>query len=125
MDDTSASGAALGRRQIPIAPRRDAYRGAPRRVLVGCPQRTRVCDAGALGIGVEHAPAVVADGLTKRYGAVTAVDNLSFEVRPAAVTGFLGPNGAGKTTTLRMVLGLARPTSGRATILGRPYTQLT
>jgi ABC-2 type transport system ATP-binding protein len=72
----------------------------------------------------DDAPAVVADGLTKRYGPVTAVDDLSFEVRPGAVTGFLGPNGAGKTTTLRMVLGLARPTAGRATILGRPFAEL-
>jgi ABC-2 type transport system ATP-binding protein len=66
----------------------------------------------------------MADGLTKRYGAVTAVEDLSFEVRPGAVTGFLGPNGAGKTTTLRMVLGLARPTAGRATILGKPFAEL-
>lgn len=67
---------------------------------------------------------IVAAGLTKRYGAVTAVDDLSFTVRAGAVTGFLGPNGAGKTTTLRMVLGLARPTAGGATILGRPFTAL-
>jgi len=67
---------------------------------------------------------IVAEGLTKRYGAVTAVDDLSFTVRAGAVTGFLGPNGAGKTTTLRMVLGLARPTAGGATILGRPFTAL-
>jgi ABC-2 type transport system ATP-binding protein len=72
----------------------------------------------------DGAAAIVADGLTKRYGAVTAVDDLSFAVRPGAVTGFLGPNGAGKTTTLRMVLGLARPTAGRATIQGRPFTDL-
>jgi ABC-2 type transport system ATP-binding protein len=69
-------------------------------------------------------PAILAEGLTKRYGAVTAVEDLSFEVRHGAVTGFLGPNGAGKTTTLRMVLGLARPTAGRATILGRPFPEL-
>ena len=74
--------------------------------------------------GRGDAPAIVATGLTKRYGDVTAVDDLSFEVRSGAVTGFLGPNGAGKTTTLRMVLGLARPTAGRATILGRPFTEL-
>jgi ABC-2 type transport system ATP-binding protein len=73
---------------------------------------------------VSSEPAVVVEGLTKRYGAVTAVDDLSFTVRRAAVTGFLGPNGAGKTTTLRMVLGLARPTSGSATILGHPYAAL-
>jgi ABC-2 type transport system ATP-binding protein len=69
-------------------------------------------------------PAIVAAGLTKRYGAVKAVDDLSFEVRRGAVTGFLGPNGAGKTTTLRMVLGLAEPTAGGATIFGRPFPEL-
>jgi ABC-2 type transport system ATP-binding protein len=68
--------------------------------------------------------AIDAAGLTKRYGAVTAVDDLSFSVREGAVTGFLGPNGAGKTTTLRMILGLARPTAGSSSVLGRPYTQL-
>ena len=62
--------------------------------------------------------------VTKRYGAVTAVDDLSFEVRAGAVTGFLGPNGAGKTTTLRMVLGLARPTAGSATIFGQPFAAI-
>ena len=62
--------------------------------------------------------AIEATGLTKRYGALTVVDDVSFTVRPGAVTGFLGPNGAGKTTTLRMVLGLARPTAGSATIGG-------
>ncbi len=69
-------------------------------------------------------PAIVASGLTKRYGAVNAVEDLSFEVRRGAVTGFLGPNGAGKTTTLRMVLGLARPSAGSATIFGRPFAEL-
>lgn len=64
------------------------------------------------------------EGLTKRFGDVVAVDGLSFELRQGTVTGFLGPNGAGKTTTLRMLLGLVRPTSGRATILGRPYCEL-
>jgi ABC-2 type transport system ATP-binding protein len=63
-------------------------------------------------------------GLTKRYGPVTAVDDLSFSVRDGAVTGFLGPNGAGKTTTLRMILALARPTAGHATVLGQPYAKL-
>jgi ABC-2 type transport system ATP-binding protein len=62
--------------------------------------------------------------VTKRYGPILAVDDLSFELRPAAVTGFLGPNGAGKTTTLRVLLGLTEPTSGTATILGRRYAQL-
>ena len=68
---------------------------------------------------------IIAEGLTKRYGVVTAVDDLSFAVRTGAVTGFLGPNGAGKTTTLRMVLGLARPTAGSATILGEPLIALS
>jgi ABC-2 type transport system ATP-binding protein len=62
--------------------------------------------------------------LTKRYGGVVAVDHLSFSVREGAVTGFLGPNGAGKTTTLRMILSLARPTSGYATVMGTSYTKL-
>jgi ABC-2 type transport system ATP-binding protein len=70
------------------------------------------------------AAAIETAGLTKRYGDVTAVDDLSIAVREGAVTGFLGPNGAGKTTTLRMVLGLARPSSGGATVLGKRYTEL-
>ncbi|MFW3169880.1 ABC transporter ATP-binding protein [Geodermatophilus sp. CPCC 206100] len=60
-------------------------------------------------------------GLTKRYGDVLAVDDLSFDVPPGKVTGFLGPNGAGKSTTMRMVLGLDRPTSGQALVNGRPF----
>ena len=68
--------------------------------------------------------AIETSGLTKRYGDVTAVDDLSFSVRDGAVTGFLGPNGAGKTTTLRMILALARPSAGSATVKGVPYTQL-
>ncbi|MGY1667261.1 ABC transporter ATP-binding protein [Geodermatophilus sp. SYSU D00696] len=59
-------------------------------------------------------------GLTKQYGAVRAVDDLTFDVLPGRVTGFLGPNGAGKSTTMRMVLGLDRPTAGRALVDGRP-----
>jgi ABC-2 type transport system ATP-binding protein len=70
-------------------------------------------------------PAVVsARSLTKRFGSLTAVDDLSFELEAGTVTGFLGPNGAGKTTTLRMLLGLARPTSGDATIFGAHYREL-
>jgi ABC-2 type transport system ATP-binding protein len=69
-------------------------------------------------------PAIVARGLTKRFGDQTALDDLSFEVRPGRVTGFLGPNGAGKSTTLRILLGLVRPTGGTATILGMPYGSL-
>ncbi|GAA4215674.1 ABC transporter ATP-binding protein [Actinocatenispora rupis] len=67
---------------------------------------------------------IEATALTKRYGHVTAVRDLTFSVRPGAVTGFLGPNGAGKTTTLRMILGLVTPTAGTVTIGGRPYRAL-
>ncbi len=65
---------------------------------------------------------IEAMGLTKRYGDKTAVDGLTFTVRPGIVTGFLGPNGAGKSTTMRMILGLDRPTKGTVTVDGRPYT---
>jgi ABC-2 type transport system ATP-binding protein len=61
--------------------------------------------------------------LTKTYGDKTAVDDLSFSVRPGIVTGFLGPNGAGKSTTMRLILGLDTPTSGSVTVNGRPYAQ--
>ena len=67
---------------------------------------------------------VSAVGLTKRFGDLTAVSDLSFELEAGSVTGFLGPNGAGKTTTLRMLLGLARPTRGQALVFGRPFTEL-
>ncbi|MFI8367104.1 ATP-binding cassette domain-containing protein [Streptomyces sp. NPDC085466] len=67
---------------------------------------------------------IEAVGLTKRYGAKTAVYNLSFQVRPGVVTGFLGPNGSGKSTTMRMILGLDRPTAGHVTIGGHPFRQL-
>jgi ABC-2 type transport system ATP-binding protein len=67
-------------------------------------------------IEVEH--------LTKRFRKTVAVDDLSFKVREGAITGFLGPNGAGKTTTLRVILGLVRPTAGRATVMGRVYRGL-
>lgn len=63
-------------------------------------------------------------GLTKRFGAVSAVDDLSARIEPGRVTGFLGPNGAGKTTSLRMLLGLVSPTAGSATIGGRRYADL-
>ena len=66
---------------------------------------------------------IEATNLTKRYGAKTAVDDLTFTVRPGIVTGFLGPNGAGKSTTMRMILGLDAPTSGTVTVGGRPYRQ--
>lgn len=70
------------------------------------------------GVAVFH-------GLTKRYGPVTAVEDVSFAVAPGRVTGLLGRNGAGKTTSLRMALGLVRPTSGTVTLWGRPYAELS
>lgn len=63
-------------------------------------------------------------GLTRRFGQSAAVDDLSFTVTPGKITGFLGPNGAGKTTTMRIILGLDRPASGRATVNGVPYRTL-
>ena len=68
--------------------------------------------------------AVSVRGLTKRYGPVTAVDGLTFVLRPGTITGFLGPNGAGKSTTMRLLLGLTTPTAGDALVFGRPYAQL-
>jgi ABC-2 type transport system ATP-binding protein len=65
------------------------------------------------------------DGLTKQYRSRVAVDDLTVTIEPGRVTGFLGPNGSGKTTTMRCILGLTRPTSGTARVLGRPYRELT
>ncbi|WP_309104275.1 ATP-binding cassette domain-containing protein [Microbacterium sp.] len=67
---------------------------------------------------------ITAEGLTKRFGDKTAVQDVSFTVKPGTVTGFLGPNGAGKSTTMRMIVGLDRPTAGRATVAGREYRHL-
>jgi ABC-2 type transport system ATP-binding protein len=75
-------------------------------------------DAGA------HDPVITASALTKRYGEVVAVDDLTFSLAAGTVTGFLGPNGAGKTTTLRLLLGLAEPDAGEALIFGRRYREL-
>jgi ABC-2 type transport system ATP-binding protein len=68
--------------------------------------------------------AIAVEGLTKHFGAVTAVDDLTFRVRRGAVTGFLGPNGAGKTTALAAIVGLARPSGGRVLIDGTPVRAL-
>jgi ABC-2 type transport system ATP-binding protein len=62
-----------------------------------------------------------AEGLTKKYGSKTAVDDINFAIRPGTVTGFLGPNGAGKSTTMRMIVGLDRPTHGRVLVNGKRY----
>lgn len=66
---------------------------------------------------------IVAENLTKRYGSTTAVDDVSFTVRPGLVTGFLGPNGAGKSTTMRMIVGLDAPNAGSVTVGGRRYAE--
>lgn len=71
-----------------------------------------------------NAPAIEILGLSKRFGPVTAVDDLSFSVPIGSVTGFLGPNGAGKTTTMRCLLGLARPSAGQALLTGSRYADL-
>ncbi len=67
---------------------------------------------------------IEAHELTKRYGEKTAVDGISFTVKPGLVTGFLGPNGAGKSTTMRLIVGLDRPTSGTVTVAGHRYQDL-
>jgi ABC-2 type transport system ATP-binding protein len=69
-------------------------------------------------------PAVTVRGLTKRYGELVAVDDITFSLPAGTVTGFLGPNGAGKTTTLRLLLGLAEPTAGEALVFGQRYREL-
>jgi len=86
---------------------------------LGRPSGGRSIPAGQLPGG-----RIVASGLTKQYQDVKAVDGLSFVAEPGRVTGFLGPNGAGKTTTLRMLLGLAEPTAGTATVGGVRYADL-
>src|SRR2546429_7084335 len=67
---------------------------------------------------------ITVSGLRKRFGATTALDGMSFTVRPGQVTGFVGPNGAGKSTTMRVILGLDAPDEGRALVGGRPYAAL-
>src|SRR5256885_8214418 len=67
---------------------------------------------------------VTVDRLTKDFGSIRAVDDVSFEVMPGRVAGFIGPNGSGKTTTLRMLLGLVTPSSGEARIGGRRFVDL-
>jgi ABC-2 type transport system ATP-binding protein len=69
-------------------------------------------------------PVVSVRSLTKRYGEIVAVDEVTFSLQPGTVTGYLGPNGAGKTTTLRLLLGLAEPTAGDALVFGRRYREL-
>src|SRR4051812_49089062 len=67
---------------------------------------------------------ITTTNLTKSYGGAAVVRDVSLRCEPGTITGFLGPNGAGKSTTLRMIVGLARPDQGSATIAGRPYADL-
>jgi ABC-2 type transport system ATP-binding protein len=91
----------------------------PRRTRDAVNRMTTATRAPAtVNLMTEHV--VVTEALTKRYGERAAVDAVDLTVRRGEIYGFLGPNGAGKTTTLRMLLGLVRPTSGRATVLGHP-----
>jgi ABC-2 type transport system ATP-binding protein len=78
----------------------------------------------ALAEASPRGPVVSVDALTKRFGDVVAVEELTFSLEAGTVTGFLGPNGAGKTTTLRLLLGLAEPTGGEARVFGRRYREL-
>src|ERR1700748_3957138 len=82
-----------------------------------CPGRDRS------RVGGPMAPVEIRD-LSKHFGAVAAVNHLSFDIEPGRVTGFLGPNGAGKSTTMRLITGLDRPDGGSATIGGLAYEQL-
>jgi len=87
---------------------------------------TRRIDEGKPPIAspADNSAVVTASSLTKRFGEVVAVDDLTFSLSKGTVTGFLGPNGAGKTTTLRLLLGLAEPTAGEALVFGRRYRDL-
>jgi ABC-2 type transport system ATP-binding protein len=81
-------------------------------------------DDGGRGYDDASAAVVAVRSLTKRFGDLLAVDDLTFALEPGTITGFLGPNGAGKTTTLRLLLGLAEPTAGEALVFGRRYRDL-
>jgi ABC-2 type transport system ATP-binding protein len=103
--------------------------GAPLGVKASAPVAARSSDDPARPLRVRaeagaHPAVVTVSALTKRYGDLTAVDELSFSLEAGTVTGFLGPNGAGKTTTLRLLLGLAEPDSGEALVFGRRYREL-
>lgn len=89
-------------------------------VMEATAEHTRREDRGSAKAG----PVVSVQNLTKRYGDVVAVEDLTFALEPGTITGFLGPNGAGKSTTLRLLLGLARPTSGAALVFGSRYADL-
>jgi ABC-2 type transport system ATP-binding protein len=95
----------------------DCLRAAAAQVTTGI-ETSHEFDEASGSVLAGRPAAVITDGLTKRYGRRPAVDRLSIEVPAGVVAGFIGPNGAGKTTTMAMLLGLVRPTSGTATVLG-------
>src|SRR5213078_4716156 len=112
---------ARGRSRPPARSRSRAGRSGATPPMSAKPQaRQGTSAAGESPAG----PVVAVERLTKRYGRQVAVDDLTFSLDRGMVTGFLGPNGAGKTTTLRVLLGLAEPTSGRAVVGGRRYAEL-
>ena len=102
--------------------------GGSRQTSFRDPSRDRRPDGeprwSASSVQIDQPAVVRVEGLTKRYGPVTAIEDLSFSLEAGQVTGFLGPNGAGKTTTLRLLLGLAEPTGGQALVFGRRYRHL-
>src|SRR5262245_31056362 len=94
------------------SPRGGSRSSSPRAFRSGWSATYRGC------MNTQRPPAVITQGLTKRYGGRAAVDNLSLEVPAGVVAGFIGQNGAGKTTTMAMLLGLVTPSAGNATVLG-------
>src|SRR2546421_7272230 len=81
-------------------------------------------DTSQTELAADNAPAIETHGLSKHFGQRKAVDGLTTSIPAGTIAGFVGPNGAGKTTTIRLLLGLVRPSEGRATILGKPLTDL-
>ena len=105
---------------VRVAPRsRTPIGGDPGKIRVGWFRLFMVC--GRFGSYVRAM--ITLTGLTKRYGDKTAVDDLTVEITPGLVTGFLGPNGTGKSTTMRLILGLDRPTAGRALVNGKQHAE--
>ncbi len=92
--------------------------------MQNCEPAALAASAPARATDAVAEPVVSVRGLSKRYGDVTAVEDLAFTLERGTITGFLGPNGAGKTTTLRLLLGLAEPTAGEAFVFGRRYRDL-
>src|SRR5690606_36844066 len=126
LQDSRENGRALySIRRAPPAPSGAGWRREPVRCVQGeWSAALDICAAsGQFGDGMNAA--LEAEGLVKRYGARTAVDDLSFRVPQGSIYGVLGPNGAGKSSTLRMLVGVLRPSAGAVSILGGPPTRET